>query len=166
MVDVILVNEKDEEIGSMEKLEAHKKGKLHRAFSVHIYDSDGKILLQQRATKKYHSGGLWSNSVCSHPRPGKNIEKEIHKRVKEELGCNIAQVTYIDTFTYKVELENLVEHEVDHVYKAKLATTPFPNRNEVEEIKRVNPKTLQKQIDQNPEKYTYWFKEIVKKGLY
>src|ERR1700730_504067 len=116
MEEVILVNDQDEPLGKIEKMEAHLRGKLHRAFSVFIFDGDGRMLLQQRALNKYHSGGLWTNACCSHPRPGENTTVAGRRRLKEEMGFDTALEPMFQ-FTYKAAFENgLVEHEFDHVF--------------------------------------------------
>src|SRR5258708_894916 len=112
---VILVNDQDEEIGTEEKMCAHEKGLLHRAFSIFIYNSKGEMLLQRRAKIKYHSGGLWTNACCSHPRKGETIEKAAHRRLKEEFGfdCNLKNAF---SFIYQADLDKgLKEHEFDYV---------------------------------------------------
>src|SRR5258705_9255778 len=114
--EVILVNENDEQVGVMEKMEAHQKGLLHRAFSVFIFNEKGQMLLQQRAATKYHSGGKWSNACCSHPRPGEELEAAAKRRLREELGIGTT-LKKIFEFSYKVEFENgLTENELDHVF--------------------------------------------------
>jgi isopentenyl-diphosphate delta-isomerase len=111
---LVLVNEQDEPIGEIEKMEAHRKGLLHRAFSVFIFDDNGRMLLQQRAMSKYHSGGLWTNACCSHPGPGEETLASAKKRLKEEMGFEINEALL--TFTYKARFDNgLIEHEHDHV---------------------------------------------------
>ncbi|HRH82726.1 MAG TPA: isopentenyl-diphosphate Delta-isomerase, partial [Bacteroidia bacterium] len=113
---VILVDEQDREIGEAEKMQTHKLGLLHRAFSVLIYNTKGEMLLQQRAETKYHSGGLWSNACCGHPRPGEKIEDAARRRLKEELGFNCS-LKFSFKFIYKASFENsLKEHELDHVF--------------------------------------------------
>lgn len=116
MEEVILVNEKDEPIGTMEKLEAHQKGALHRAFSVFLFNPKGELLLQRRALHKYHSAGLWTNTCCSHPRPGEETSAAAHRRLKEEMGME-ADLRFMTSFQYRSEFENgLTEHEFDHVF--------------------------------------------------
>ena len=114
--EVILVNEADEQIGVMEKMEAHEKGLLHRAFSVFIFNDKGEMLLQQRALNKYHSGGLWTNACCSHPRPGEDTLQAAKRRLMEEMGIETS-LTLKNSFTYKTAFENgLTEHEFDHIF--------------------------------------------------
>lgn len=161
MDQVILVDNKNNELGVMEKLEAHKKGLLHRAFSVFVFNKDGQLLLQKRNSKKYHSGGLWSNTVCSHPRPGEEYEDAVHRRLKEEMGfdCDLKQASCI---IYRSEFKNgLIEHEYDCVFKGEYDGDVKPDPEEVEDTKWVNIDELKKDVNESPEKYTYWFKKIV-----
>src|ERR1044071_5474301 len=116
MEEVILVNEHDEQIGTMEKMEAHRKAMLHRAFSVFVFSARKEMLLQQRAFTKYHSGGLWTNACCSHPMPGEKTEDAAKRRLMEEMGFK-ALIKEIFDFTYKAEFNNgLIEYEFDHVF--------------------------------------------------
>jgi len=116
MEQVILVNEQDEQVGIMEKMQAHREGKLHRAFSVFIFNNKREMLLQQRALNKYHSGGLWTNACCSHPKPNESTEAAAKRRLKEELGFETTLEKNFD-FTYKADFENgLTEYEFDHVF--------------------------------------------------
>ncbi|MFA6047467.1 MAG: isopentenyl-diphosphate Delta-isomerase [Parcubacteria group bacterium] len=159
MEKVILVDEKDNSVGEAEKLEAHKKGLLHRAFSIFIFNSKGELLLQKRAKAKYHSGGLWSNTCCSHPAPKKNILDEAHRRLKEEMGID-CELKEIYTFIYKAKLNNdLTEYEYDHVFAGRYDENPKPNSDEVEDWKWVNLDWLAEDIKNNPQNYTYWLKD-------
>lgn len=157
---VILVDEQDNEIGSIEKLEAHRKGLLHRAFSVLLFNSKGEILLQKRSAQKYHSAGLWTNTCCSHPRPGERIEEAVRRRLQEEMGIDI-QPEYAYKFLYKVRFEDLTEYEFDHVYVGQFNDEPNPNANEVQSWKYENLDLLKKDTLRNPETYTYWFRLIL-----
>ena len=161
MDHVILVNEGDKQIGTMEKIEAHLKGVLHRAFSVLVFNKKGEMLLQKRAQSKYHSGGLWSNACCSHPRPGETLAEATKRRMKEELGID-AQPQYLYKFQYKAQLGNLIEHELDHVYVCEFDGKPVINLEEVEDWVYVDPTLLKSKIKENPEEYTFWLKEIIK----
>lgn len=157
MDSVILVDEDDNELGTMEKMEAHRKGALHRAFSVVIYNSKGEMLLQKRARHKYHSGGLWTNACCSHPWPGETMLQAVRRRLNEELGIDIAP-DYSHKFIYKVSLDNnLVEHECDHVFIGKYDGVPSINADEIEDWKFVPIDELLNDLQINPDRYTYWF---------
>jgi len=162
MEKVILVNEKDEQIGTGEKLKVHREGKLHRCFSILIFNSKGELLIQQRAKSKYHSPGLWSNTCCSHPRPGEDLKTAAQRRLKEEMGieCDLKEIF---SFIYKVKVGNLIEHEFDHVFLGKFNGEPTPNPNEVENWQRISLKELKKDIKKNPKKYAPWFKIILKR---
>lgn len=164
MKKIILVDEKDNEVGVDEKIKVHQEGKLHRAFSVFIFNSKGELLLQQRAKTKYHSPGLWTNSCCSHPGPNKNILSEAKKRLKEEMGIS-CQLRKIFTFIYRADLGEMIEHEFDHVFIGQFSGKPKPNPEEVEDWKWIKPVELKKDIKKNPEKYTFWFKLILNKVL-
>jgi len=155
---VILVDKNDKEIGQMEKIAAHTSGSLHRAFSIFIFNSEGQILLQKRDSKKYHSGGLWSNTCCSHPRPGEKTEIAASRRLFEEMGMNSILFEAF-SFIYKSELDNsLTEHELDHVYFGYSNEPPVLNKEEAEDYKYIDPKILQKDIQKDPSSYTIWLK--------
>ena len=163
MEEVVLVDENDNEVGTAEKLEAHKKGLLHRAFSVFIFNSKGELLLQRRASDKYHSGGLWSNTCCSHPRPGEKLISAATRRLKEEMGIETT-LSQTFSFTYKVNLENgLTEHEYDHVFLGVFDGSPKVNPSEATDWKWIDVEDLKKDIEANPRKYTYWLKEPLEK---
>ena len=148
-------------MGAMEKMEAHKKGVLHRAFSVFIFNARGEMLLQQRALEKYHSNGLWTNACCSHPRPGEEIMDAAKRRLKEEMGIDL-QTVFSFTFIYKAQLDqNLIEHELDHVFVGTFNGSPIINKKEVEDWKYVDINWLKQDINQHPSAYTVWFKLIV-----
>lgn len=149
----------------MEKMEAHEKGLLHRAFSVLIFNSKGEMLLQKRARSKYHSGGLWTNTCCSHPAPNESVAEAAKRRLKEEMGID-AEPKFAYKFTYKTPLDqNLVEHEVDHVFTATFDGEPIINTNEVEDWKFVEINELLVDIGSNPYRYTEWFKLIIQHRL-
>jgi len=164
MTKVIIVDTKDNEIGIEEKLRTHQEGKLHRAFSIFIFNSKKEMLLQQRAKTKYHSPGLWSNTCCSHPRPNRNLEREAKRRLKEEMGfqCDLKEVF---SSLHKVRVGDLIEHEFDHVFLGRFDGNPKPNKEEVEDWKWMRLKELQKDIKNNPQKYTAWFKIILDRML-
>ena len=161
MEHVILVDTRDQETGTMEKMEAHKKGVLHRAFSILLFDTSGKVLLQKRSQNKYHSSGLWTNTCCSHPLPGESLEAATRRRLKEEMGIDM-QPTFSHTFIYKAELDSeLIEHELDHVFVGTFSGTPVVNKKEVDDWKYVDLAWLRKDMAAHPEAYTVWFKLIV-----
>lgn len=158
---VILLDENNNEIGTEEKMNAHREGKLHRAFSIFVFNPKGEMLIHKRAKGKYHCEGLWTNTCCSHPRPGEITEEAVHRRLKEEMGldCNLNEIF---SFTYKIKFDNgLFEHEHDHVFTGVFDGEPKPDPEEVEEWKWVSTKELLNDIKENPGKYTYWFKEAV-----
>lgn len=156
---IILVDEKDREIGTEFKMKAHREGKLHRAFSIFIFDSQKNLLLQKRAAKKYHSGGLWSNTCCSHPRAGETLDEAAHRRLKEEMGFDCV-LQKISSFIYKVNLGGgLTEYEFDYVLLGSFDGKPKINTEEVEDFKWVSLEFLSRDIKNNPDKYTYWLKE-------
>lgn len=160
MEEVILVNPQDEEIGTMEKLEAHKKGLLHRAFSILIFNSDGEMLLQRRAATKYHSGGLWTNACCSHPLPGESFESATRRKLFQEMGINV-DLTFGFSFIYKAILGDLIEHEIDHVFIGTFDGIPDLNPEEADAFKFLSLDNLRKDIYINPDDYTAWFKIIL-----
>ena len=161
MDQVVLVNSKDEPLGTMEKLEAHHKGLLHRAFSVLIFNHKGELLIQKRAKHKYHCGGLWTNTCCSHQRLNEESINAGKRRLQEEMGFTTELVS-IGNFIYRVAFPNgLIEHELDHVLIGNYSEDPNPNKEEVEDWRYVSLETLNQEIKMNPNDYTYWFKEII-----
>ncbi len=160
---VILVDKNDKEVGIGEKIKTHKEGKLHRAFSIFVFNSKSELLLQKRTKSKYHSGGLWTNTCCSHPIPGESVEETAHRRLKEEMGfdCNLKEIF---SFTYKVKFENnLFENEYDHVFIGNFDGKPNPNPEEVDDWKWINLEKLKNDIRENPDRYTYWLKTSIDK---
>jgi isopentenyl-diphosphate delta-isomerase len=160
--EVILVDKEGKEIGKGEKLKVHQEGKLHRAFSIFIFNKKGELLLQKRAKSKYHSPCLWSNTCCSHPRPGFDIKEEAKKRLKEEMGIE-TDLKEIFSFTYKAKVGGLIEHEFDYVFIGKFDGNPKPSKKEVEAWKWISWNFLKSEIKENPEKYTPWLKIILNK---
>ena len=155
---VILVDKNDNQVGLMPKLEAHEKGVLHRAFSIFIFNSNYELLLQKRASSKYHSGGLWTNTCCSHPREGEDILDAANRRLDEEMGIKTSLRKVYD-FIYKAELDNqLTEHEFDHVFYGVFDNDPTLNKDEAEDFKWVDMETLNNDIIKNEDNYTVWFK--------
>lgn len=162
--EVILVDEKDVEIGSMEKMKAHEESKLHRAFSVFLFNERGEMLIHQRALEKYHSGGLWTNACCSHPRPGENTKSAAERRLYEELRIQ-CQINEVYSFIYKAKLDKgLTEHEFDHVFFGRFNDELNPNPKEVMDWKYISIQDLNHEINHSPEQYTEWFK-IALQGL-
>ncbi len=158
MTAVILVDEQDNETGLMEKMEAHEKAVLHRAFSVFIFNPAGEMLLQQRAVSKYHSGGLWTNACCSHPLPGELTATAAQRRLYEELGFNTPLQKAFD-FIYKAAFDNgLTEFEFDHVYTGTYDGEIVPNRSEVQDCCYKSMDDIKSSIASHPHKYTEWFK--------
>ncbi|WP_432413075.1 isopentenyl-diphosphate Delta-isomerase [Rasiella sp. SM2506] len=160
---VILVNEKDEQIGLMPKLEAHKKGLLHRAFSVFVFNSKKEVMLQQRALGKYHSPGLWTNTCCSHQRNGEDSIAAGERRLMEEMGFSVP-LKETTSFIYKAPFDNgLTEHEYDHILIGYYDDLPKINPDEVAAWKWMPLAAIKNDIDQNPAIYTEWFKIIFDK---
>lgn len=158
---VILVDENDNELGQMEKMQAHLSGDLHRALSVFIFNSKGELLLQQRAHSKYHSPGLWTNTCCSHPRPGEDIHHAAERRLVEEMGM-LCQIHKAFSFLYYTDFDNgLIEHELDHVFIGYSDDTPSINPEEVERWRYISKNDLFEEMDTNPEQYTAWFKMCI-----
>jgi len=159
---VILVNEKDDQLGLMGKMEAHQKAVLHRAFSVFVFNKKGELLLQQRALDKYHSPGLWTNTCCSHQRDGESNIEAGKRRLEEEMGfsCDLEELFW---FVYKASFDNgLTEHELDHVMIGHYDQDPEINKEEAASHKWMLLEDVKKDIDMRPELYTEWFKIIFK----
>ncbi|MEO7530544.1 MAG: isopentenyl-diphosphate Delta-isomerase [Sediminibacterium sp.] len=157
MEQLILVDENDVFSGTMEKMEVHEKAMLHRAFSVFIFNLKGEMLLQQRASDKYHSGGLWTNSCCSHPRPGEDTIAAASRRLKEEMGFTTPLKKVFD-FVYKASFENgLTEHEFDHVYVGYYSDVIRPNQKEVKGYAYYTLEKIAHLLQTHPEMFTAWF---------
>lgn len=155
---LILVDENDKQWGKLEKLLVHQLGLLHRAFSVFIFNSNGELLLQQRADEKYHSGGLWTNTCCSHPQFGEEIPDSIRRRLFEEMGMQ-CKTKFAFSFLYRANFENgLTEHEFDHVYFGISDTLPMPEKSEVKDWKYMSISSIENDISNRPEAYTEWLK--------
>lgn len=154
---VVLVDEADRNVGSAEKLFAHRRGLLHRAFSVFVVNGRGELLLQQRSRGKYHSGGLWSNACCGHPRPGEQTDAAAVRRLYEELGAN-ATLEPAGSFRYRAELEgSLVEHEIDHVFVGRIEGPLEPDPREVCDLRWVSAEALHRELNGEPARFTAWF---------
>ncbi|MBV2166661.1 MAG: isopentenyl-diphosphate Delta-isomerase [Kaistella sp.] len=159
---VVLVSEKDEILGVMDKMQAHENGILHRAFSVFLFNDKGEMLLQKRAADKYHSPNQWTNAVCSHPRMGETYMEAAQRRLKEELGIE-TPLTYRFNFLYKADVgQNLWEHELDHVFTGNFEGEFKLNEEEVSEVRYISTDELDKEMSANPENFTEWFKIILK----
>ena len=160
---VILVNESDEPQGTMEKIEAHEKALLHRAFSVFVFNDNKELMLQQRALHKYHSPGLWTNTCCSHQRMGEDSLSAGVRRLREEMGFE-TQLEFKGSFIYKAPFDNgLTEHELDHILVGHYNGTPQINPEEVASWRWISMDDLKTDINTHPERYTVWFKIIFHK---
>ena len=154
----MIVNTSGRTIGTMDKMAAHKSGTLHRAFSVFVFNSKGQLLLQQRAFDKYHSGGLWTNTCCSHPKLGEFTLDAAHRRLQEEMGMD-CELTELFQFSYRHEFENgLIENEYDHVFMGISDELPLPNPAEVAGFKYMDTDLLLFELFEQPDQYTAWFK--------
>ncbi len=160
---LILVDTQDRQIGIQEKIEAHKRGQLHRAFSVYIVNASGQLMLQLRASSKYHCGGLWTNTACGHPRPDEPVKEAAQRRLREEMGIETELCKGVE-FIYHVPFDNgLTEHEYLHVFIGRYEGIPVLNPEEADGWKWVDIKNLQKEIDADPDAYTYWMKMTLQK---
>ncbi len=161
---VVLVDKNDNQIGLMPKMEAHEKAVLHRAFSVFTFNNKGELLLQQRAAHKYHSPLLWTNTCCSHQREGETNIEAGKRRLQEEMGFT-TELKEVFSFIYKAPFENgLTEHELDHVMVGDFDGEPNINKEEVESYKWMLLEDVKKDIENNPDIYTEWFKIIFKES--
>ena len=159
---LILVDENDKQMGTMGKMEVHRKGLLHRAFSVFIINEKNELLLQQRALSKYHSPSLWTNTCCSHQHEGETSTQAAKRRLNQEMGIKTS-LEFLFSFIYKAEFENgLIEHEYDHVFIGRSNQNPKVDKSEVESWKWVSLDLILKDIEINQDKYTVWFKIIFK----
>lgn len=159
---VVVVSENDEILGLMEKMNAHENGILHRAFSVFLFNDKGEMLLQKRASGKYHSPNQWTNAVCSHPKIDETYLKGAQRRLNEELGIT-ADLTEKFSFIYKADVgQNLWEHELDHVFTGNYEGNFALNEEEVSEVRYISMQQLDEEMNANPEKFTEWFKIILK----
>lgn len=161
MEEIQLVDESGKTIGRGEKLDVHERALLHRAFSIFVFNSKGEVLLQQRAFNKYHSGGLWANTCCSHPRSDEKLEDAVHRRLKEEMGFD-CPLEELFTFIYKKTFNNgLTEYEYDHVFKGYYDGEVSPNKNEVADYKWCAWHELKEDVKEKPQKYSYWLQVIL-----
>ena len=166
MNNVILVDEQDVEIGVSEKLKAHQVGLLHRAFSIFIFNSKNELLIQQRAEGKYHSGGLWTNTCCSHPVPKMDLVDCAKQRLFEEMGLKVDELMVKKYFIYRAEFPNgLVEHELDYILIGHSNDTPNLNPEEAQNFKWISLDDLKAKIKVHPYQFTFWLKEIFNRNL-
>ncbi|MGC8710423.1 MAG: isopentenyl-diphosphate Delta-isomerase [Candidatus Micrarchaeia archaeon] len=163
---VILVDEKDNEIGTEEKMKAHTNGgKLHRAISIFVFNRNGELMLQQRAFTKYHAKGKWTNTVCTHPRPGESVAAAAHRRLAEEMGfdCDLREVF---SFVYTADVgSNLTENEYDHVFFGEYDGEPKPNPAEAASWKWIKLEELKEDVAKNPDNYTPWLRIMLDRVL-
>jgi len=153
----VLIDEADAALGEGEKLDVHRSGVLHRAFSVFAYNAAGELLLQRRALSKYHSGGLWTNTCCGHPRPGEATADAARRRLGEELGIDCGELRSAGVLRYRAEIVDLVENELDHLLVTEVSGDPEPNPDEVVEWRFIAPEELTAWIANRPEDFTAWF---------
>ena len=160
---VVLVDAEDAEIGAAPKLAAHREGRLHRAVSVVLFDDAGLVLLQRRACEKYHSGGLWSNTCCGHPRPGESVTDAARRRLSDELGIEGAELWPVSEFVYFARLDDvLVEHELDHVVIGQWTGSVAPDPLEVSETRWIEPAALFAELVTSRDRYTVWTDRVVR----
>jgi len=165
MERVVLVDEEDRAIGVEEKMAAHLGGRLHRAFSVFVFDGSGRLLLQRRAAGKYHSARQWSNTCCGHPRPGEALEAAARRRLREEMGLDCPLVK-VATYRYRARLENgLWENEVDHLLAGEFEGSPAPDPDEAEGWRWVDPAALRREIAAEPRRFTVWLRGCLEQAL-
>lgn len=158
---VVLVDTQDRALREIDKMEAHVNGWLHRAFSVFIFNSEGEMLLQQRARHKYHGGGLWTNACCSHPRWGEDVKLSAENRLRYEMGIT-GKLDFAFSFIYKAEVENgLTEHELDHVFLGRSDASPLPNPEEVNDFKWQDFDGILRDVATNPSGFTHWFRKAL-----
>ena len=155
--NVVLIDEADAALGEGEKLDVHRQGALHRAFSVFAFNAAGELLLQRRALSKYHSGGLWTNTCCGHPRPGEATEDAARRRLFEELGMTCGKLVPGGVYRYRAEIMDLVENELDHLLLTEVSDTPRPNPDEVVEWRFIALDDLSSWLDERPQDFTAWF---------
>jgi isopentenyl-diphosphate Delta-isomerase len=161
--NIALVNEADKITGFANKQEVHEKGLLHRAFSILVFNDKNEVLLQRRALTKYHSPGLWTNTCCSHLVEDCEFETYIHERLENEMGFD-CELDFQFSFHYRIEFDNgLCENEIDHVYFGKWNGTPKPNHDEADGFMWIAIEELKTDLKNNPENYTYWFKELMER---
>jgi isopentenyl-diphosphate delta-isomerase len=161
---VVLVDPHDRPLGTAAKLAVHEKGQLHRAFSVFLFDDQGRLLLQRRARGKYHSGGLWANTCCGHPRPEERVAAAARRRLREEMGIG-ADLHHVGTFVYRAAVGDLVEHEVDHVYVGRFDGVPQPDPHEVGAWRWTSLPVLEAEFAHTPQQFSPWFAEALRTAI-
>lgn len=155
---VVLVDEQDREIGTEDKLEVHRQGRLHRAVSVFVFDGGGRLMLQRRDDDKYHCGGLWSNTCCTHPRPGETAQAAAMRRTVEEMGFT-CELAWQFAAIYRAEVSaDLIEHEYDHVFVGHFDGEPVPHPTEVSDWRMVAPNALSEEMAREPDSFTPWLR--------
>lgn len=166
MERIAIVSPDDVVIGYKPKLLVHQQGLLHRAFSILVFNSKGEILMQKRANAKYHSGGLWTNTCCSHLIEGKDMEEYIHERLRYEMGFD-CKLEFSFSFHYTTTFDNgMTENEIDHIYVGQWDGTPMPDPSEADGYRWASPNDIIMEMEQNPDEYTYWFRKIMEKNPY
>ncbi|WP_333995503.1 isopentenyl-diphosphate Delta-isomerase [Burkholderia orbicola] len=160
---LVLIDADDVPVGTCGKMQAHREGLLHRAFSIFVFNSCGRLLLQQRAFDKYHSGGLWSNTCCGHPRPDEKLEQATHRRLNEEMGFSCA-LRKVDTLLYRASFANgLVEHELTHILAGAFDGSPAPDPAEAAAWRWIDIPELIEWLDTEPAAFTVWFRYMVER---
>ena len=159
---VILVDSQDQEVGQFAKIEAHKQGLLHRAISVCVVDPQGRMLLQRRARDKYHSGGLWTNACCTHPRPGESVAEAAERRQREELGVTCELDWVLSTHYQAPVSDGLIENEVVHLFHGLYNGNVTPDAREVDSFVWTSRETLLLDIEKRPQDFTYWFRYYIR----
>ena len=160
---IALVSPSDCITGYAPKLLVHQQGLLHRAFSIVVFNDKGEMLLQKRAATKYHSGGLWTNTCCSHLIEGKDMETYMHERLQHEMGFD-CELQFAFSFHYTANFDNgLIENEIDHVYTGKWNDTPLPDPTEADGYRWATPESIKSEIKLHPELFTVWFREIIER---
>ncbi len=165
MEEIILVDERDREVGFAEKVEAHRDGgRLHRAFSIVLFNARGETLLQQRAAAKYHFGGLWTNACCGHPRRGEVLEAAARRRLREEIGID-AELREVFSFTYTARdpVSGLTENEFDHVFVGLFDGEAHPDPEEMDDTRWVDCAVLERDLAARPEAYTPWLARVLER---
>jgi len=164
---VTLVDHDDNVVGAEEKIRAHREGKLHRAFSVFVFDDDRRLLIQRRATGKYHSGGLWSNTCCGHPRPGESVHDAAGRRLRGELGIAGCELTEVSRFVYLARVgSDMVEHELDHVLIGRWNGSATPDPAEVSETRWVERDMMFAELAGAPGQFTAWMRDVVDRACH